>query len=71
MFVMTVKIQLHNVQGQEKVFTLVKHHVKIHTVELDKISEPKVDYFNKTCIQQMKPHWRFELAHTSNAVKWS
>lgn len=56
MFVMTVKIQLHNVQGQEKVFTLVKHHVKIHTVELDKISEPKVDYFNKTCIQQMKPH---------------
>lgn len=31
MFVMTVKIQLSNVQGQEKVFTLVEHHVKIHT----------------------------------------
>lgn len=41
MFVMTVKIQLSNVQGQEKVFTLVEHHVQIHTVELDKISEPE------------------------------
>lgn len=38
---MTLKIQLSNVQGQEKVFTLVEHHVKIHTVELDKISEPE------------------------------